>query len=136
MTAKKPKTPPSSRHEGRVRVVFNLPHGRKQESGAVQGVIAYLQSLRSEATGLSGFTHSQVFPAVYHGYWWDEENNQWVPDRLILFTLDFLADTSEQSLAIPGLLEELKAKIAQIYRHHKSKQDEVWMVSFKVERER
>jgi hypothetical protein len=55
-----------------------------QETKAFYEVLGYLHALRHENLGVGGFTHSQVRPAVFHGYWWPEEAEEPVSDEIIL----------------------------------------------------
>ena len=57
-------------HEVRTRVTCNLPVNTEREERAFFKVLAYLNTLRNQEIGVSGYTHSIIRPAAFFGYWW------------------------------------------------------------------
>lgn len=116
--------------EGRTRVIFNLPIEDENEERAVSDIIDYLQSQRISQLGLRGFTHSILKNAVFCGYWWSDDTQQWIKDRIVLFIIDYLFDVDDHVLI--QHLRELKRIVSEAYRLYGSMQEEIWLVSHKV----
>lgn len=128
-------------NEHRVRVVFNLPLNNDRQELAVSQVIEYLKVLRSKKIGVDGFTHSEIYPPVFQGYWWDteapatENNPELVEDSIVLFMVDYLKPTAIQGFNLFSEIKTLKSEISTIYKNCAGAEQEVWVVSFGIVRQ-
>ena len=120
-------------HEVRSRVTCNLPLNNAQEEKALFRVLAYLNGLRHQGIGANGYTHSELRPAVFHGYWWPAGADEPLHDLIIVCTIDFLLPTGSSELS--QKVKELKQTIRKWYRHYQSPQDEVWVIVHPVTRQ-
>lgn len=127
--------PPRKKRRGemRTRVTCHLPLNNAREEKAFFQVLAHLNELRHQKVGVTGFTHSELRPAVYHGYWWPEDQKGPVHDQLVLCTIDFRLAASSRQLA--AKVKELKQTIQKWYRHYQSSQDDVWVVAHPILRQ-
>lgn len=75
--------------ESRTRVIFNLPANDAAETAAIYEVINYLERLKDRHVGVTGFTLSEVMPAVFAGSWWSEEQGTWMEDAIVMMMVDF-----------------------------------------------
>lgn len=87
----------------RTRVTCNLPLNNAQEEKTLFKVLDFLNDLRHQGIGASGFTHSEFRPAVFHGYWWPENADEPVHDQIIVCTMDYLLPSGSR-----GLSEQVK----------------------------
>ena len=120
-------------HEVRTRVTCNLPVNNVREEKAFSKLLAYLDELRHEEIGVSGYTHSQIRLAVFHGYWWPEGAIKPIHDYIVVTTVDYRLDID--SPEISDKIKELKQTIRKWYRHHGSPQDEIWVVAHPILRQ-
>jgi hypothetical protein len=120
-------------YEVRTRVTANLPVNTMQEEKAFLKVLVYLNELRHQHIGVSGYTHSVMRPAVFHGYWWPENAASPIRDHIVVCTIDFLLESSSSELT--AKVKELKQTIRKWYRHYGSPQDEVWVVAHPILRQ-
>lgn len=120
-------------HELRTRVICHLPVNDQQEAKAFFKVLSYLDDLRQRGVGVGGYTHSEVRPTVFHGYWWPEGANEPVHDGIVLCTIDYLLASGSRELSLQ--VSELKATIRKWYRYYQSPQDEVWVVAYPILRQ-
>ena len=120
-------------HEVRTRVTCNLPVNNWPEEQAFFAVLEYLKSLRNQAIGVSGFTHSMLRPAAYLGYWWPDDAQEPVRDRIVICTVDYRLEFSSQQLS--QQVKSLKQSIRKWYRHFGSPQDEIWVIAHPVMRQ-
>jgi hypothetical protein len=118
-------------HENRVRIVFNLPLNGPDEELAFNDVVAQLKGARKAELGVTGFTHSEPLPPVYHGQWWD--GRSWIEDDIVVCIVDFPALRGPQS-AIAGRVAALKALIHSCYARRRRPQAEVWVVLHRIVR--
>jgi hypothetical protein len=129
-------------NENRIRVVFNLPMNGDRQENAVNHVIEYLKQQRSKKIGIDGFTHSEIYPPVFQGYWWDTEpplsddSPKLVEDNLVLFVVDYLKPNAQIHFNLFGEIQKLKSEIAAIYGRFADAEQEVWVVSFGIARQR
>lgn len=122
--------------EERVRVLFTLPcQPDTDERKAMNEVIEYLQQQRTKRIGVDGFTYSDVSNPVFLEYWWSEEQNAWIQDLIVLFIVDYLRPSTERRYSLTGKLAQLKHVIAEAYKNHRSRQDEVWIIFHDVLRQ-
>lgn len=122
-----------SLHEVRTRVTCNLPVNNAREEKAFLKVIAFLNDLRTEGIGVTGYTFSEMRPAVFHGYWWPADADEPVHDQIVVCTIDYLLASGSSELS--SRVRELKKTIRKWYRHHGSPQDEVWVVAHTILRQ-
>jgi hypothetical protein len=120
-------------HEVRTRVMCNLPVNHRNEEKAFFTVLDYLNELRHQGIGVSGYTHSVLRPSAFLGYWWPETATEPVRDRIVLCTIDFLLDVNSPELSLQ--VTRLKQAIRKWYRHHSSPQDEIWVVAHPILRQ-
>lgn len=131
MPAKKDR----GQHERRLRVVCHLPINDNLQVKAVYRVIDYLETLRlsSPHFGVGGFTHSNIFPPVFGGYWWSDDRQDWMQDRLVLLVVDFILNPGEP---VPAAVQQLKSKINNIYKAIAKQEEEVvWVVAHDLVRQ-
>ena len=120
-------------HEVRTRVMCHLPVNNSQEEKALFKVLSYLRRLKDQGIGVSGWTTSTLRPAVFHGWWWSEEREEWVRDDLVLCFVDYYLSLDDPSLS--ERVQELKQTVRKCYRLHRSPQEEVWVVAYQVTRQ-
>lgn len=118
--------------EQRTRVTCHLPLNSAREEKAFFRVIAYLIELRHQQVGVAGFTHSELRPASFHGYWWPDEAGGPVHDQLVLCTIDFHLASGSSELS--AQVKRLKATIENWYRHYQCPQQDVWVVAHAIDR--
>jgi hypothetical protein len=111
----------------------HLPLNSGQEEKAFFRVLAYLQALRNQGIGVSGFTTSTVRPTAFHGWWWSDDRQEWVRDDLVLCFVDFHLAFDDPALS--EQVDDLKHTIRKWYRLHRSPQEEVWVVAYQVIRQ-
>jgi hypothetical protein len=100
-------------HEIRTRVMCHLPVNNSQEEKAFFKILSYLRKLKDQGLGVTGWTTSTLRPAVFHGWWWSDNRQEWVRDDLVLCFVDY-----HRSLDDPSLnerVEELKETIREYY---------------------
>ena len=120
-------------HEVRTRVMCHLPVNNSQEEKAFFKVLSYLRKLKDQGIGVSGWTTSTLRPAVFHGWWWSEQWEEWVRDDLVLCFVDYRLSLDDSSLS--ERVQELKQTVSKCYRLHRSPQEEVWVVAYQVMRQ-
>ena len=86
-------------HEVRTRVMCNLPLNNGQEEKAFFQVVEYLNGLRHQVIGVSGYTYSETRPSAFHGFWWPENAEAPVHDQIVLCTVDYLLRMGSKELA-------------------------------------
>ena len=124
---------PKGLHEVRTRVTCNLPVNNAREEKAFFKVRAYLNDLRHQDIGVGGYTHSELRPAVFHGYWWQDDSDKPIHDQLVLCTVDYLLASGSEELA--DKIRELKQTVRRWYRYFRSPQDEIWVVAHAIVRQ-
>ena len=82
---------------------------------------------------MNGYTHSQLRPGVFHGYWWPEDAEDPVHERIVLCLVDYLLDFDSPQLS--DQVRELKQTIRRCYRKHRSPQEEIWVVAHPILRQ-
>jgi hypothetical protein len=120
-------------HEVRTRVTCNLPVNTGREEKAFFQVVAYLDELRHQALGVTGYTYSETRPTAFHGFWWPEGADRPVHDRIVLCTVDYLLESGSQELSRQVKL--LKQTIRKWYRYYGSPQDEIWVIAHPIIRQ-
>jgi hypothetical protein len=120
-------------HEVRTRVMCHLPLNNSQEERAFFKVLSYLQGLRHQAIGVSGFTTSTARPAAFHGWWWSDDRQEWIRDDQVICFVDYHLTFDDPSLS--AQVEQLKQTIRKVYRLHRSPQEEIWVVAYQVNRQ-
>ena len=124
---------PKGLHEVRTRVTCNLPVNSLQEERAFFKVIAYLDELRHQGIGVTGYTHSEMRPPAFYGYWWPANAAQPIRDHIVMCTVDYLLASGSHDLSLR--VKELKQTIRKWYRHHGSPQEEIWVVAHPILRQ-
>ena len=117
-------------HEHRTRVVLHLPLNDTQEEKAANQILWFLQEQRKEASGVKGFTHSVLRPAVFRGWWWSAKEKSWCQDHIVLLLVDYKIDFSD--ILLPKVVKELKKAIRYWYRYYGRPQEEIWVVAHQV----
>lgn len=111
-------------------MVFNLPISNRDEEKAIYLIIDYLQQQRESLASIRGFTHSLLRDAVYRGYWWSSQRQQWIRDKIVLFIIDYFC--SPRDPVLTNHLRELKTSISNAYRRYGRAQEEIWIVASPV----
>ena len=124
-----------SKLEARTRVVFNLPVNSMGETEAFYEIIGYVQGLKERRVGVTGFTFSEILPAVFNGFWWSEQQGHWMEDALAIMMVDFATPSGAAKWSISGEMTKLKRFIAAAYRRNGSQQEEVWIVAHRITRQ-
>lgn len=76
--------------EHRTRVICQLPVNNDAEANAVNEVITYQHTLRTQDLGIQGFMHTEVGLPINRGWWWDEEETKrWISEPVVVFTIDY-----------------------------------------------
>jgi hypothetical protein len=119
-------------HENRTRIVFNLPLGDIKEEKAANRVLDFLKSQRQADPAVSGFTHSVFRPAVFRGWWWSPQADDWCDDPIVLVFVDLKMDFGD--LRLSQKIKELKKTIRALYRNFGKPQEEIWVVAHQVMR--
>jgi hypothetical protein len=120
-----------ARHEERIRVTCNLPLNSTAEEKAAKKVLAYLEDLHDEPLGIQGFTHSDLYPPIFYGYWWDSEDKGWIDDKIAILIIDYKIGFRDDTSLSEKILE-LKKVIHKAYARYGSGQDVVWVVAHRV----
>ena len=120
-------------HEERTRVICHLPLNDQREENAFFKVIDYINQLRHQNLGVSGYTHSIVRPTVFRGFWWPDGADSPVEDRMVMVTIDYLLAFGAKELG--EKVRELKLIVRKSYREQRSSQDEVWVVAYPIMRQ-
>ena len=120
-------------HEVRTRVTSNLPVNNIQEEKALFKIVAYLNELRHEGVGVSGYCYSETRPVAFHGFWWPEGADEPVHDQIVLCTVDFHLSSGSQELS--QQVKALKQNIRKWYRYYGSPQDEIWVIAHPIMRQ-
>lgn len=120
-------------HELRTRVTCNLPVNNVQEEKAFFAVQEYLNDLRHQGIGVSGYTHSVLRPAAFHGYWWPDNADEPVRDQIVVCTVDYLLPAGSSELS--KHVKSLKQSIRTWYRHYGSPQEEIWVIAYPIIRQ-
>ena len=120
-------------HEIRTRVMCHLPVNSSQEEKAFFKVLTYIRGLKDERIGVTGFTISNSRPAAFQGWWWSDDWKKWVCDDQVLCFLDFHLAFDDPSLS--EQVEKLKKTIRKWHRLHRSPQEEVWVVAYRIIRQ-
>jgi hypothetical protein len=120
-------------HEVRSRVMCHLPVNDRQEDRAFRKVLLYLQGLRDQGVGVTGFAISTPRPAVFQGWWWSHDRQKCAHDDLVLCFVDYQLALDDPALS--EQVEHLKRTIRKWYRLHRSLQEEVWVVAYQVIRQ-
>jgi hypothetical protein len=123
----------SGLHEVRTRVMCNLPVNNVQEEKAFFQIIEYLNQLRHEGVGVTGYTYSETRPVAFHGFWWPDDGDEPIHDQIVLCTVDYLLASG--SAEISQQVRQFKQTIRRWYRHFRSPQDEVWVVAHPIIRQ-
>jgi hypothetical protein len=114
-------------------VTCHLPVNDAREERAFFRILAYLKSLKDRGIGVSGWTTSLLRPAVFHGWWWSERLEEWIPDDVVLCFIDFHLAFDDQVLT--KQVDELKRTIRHWYRYYRSPQEEIWVIAHQVLRQ-
>jgi hypothetical protein len=77
----------TGQHEDRTRVICNLPVRDAREENAFNSIIGFLREQQKEGIGVSGYTFSAR--NTFYGYWWDQEHQCWVQDKIVLLIVDY-----------------------------------------------
>jgi hypothetical protein len=120
-------------HEVRTRVMCNLPLNNGQEEKALFQIVEYLNELRHQGIGVSGYTYSETRPAAFHGFWWPEDADAPVHDQIVLCTVDYLLRLGSKELS--QQVTALKQAIRKWYRYYGSPQEEIWVVAHAIMRQ-
>src|ERR1700675_4592243 len=105
-------------HEVRTRVTCNLPVNHVREERAFFKVIAYLDALHNQNIGVSGYTHSEMRPPAFHGYWWPENAIKPIHDKIVVCTVDYLLASGSPDLSLR--VKEFEQTIRKWYRYYGS----------------
>ena len=120
-------------HEVRTRVMCNLPLNNAREEKALFQIVEYLNELRHQGIGVTGYTYSETRPVVFHGFWWSEGAAEPIHDQIVLCTVDYLLPFGSKELSQQVKL--LKQAIRKWYRHYRSPQEEIWVVAHPIMRQ-
>jgi len=120
-------------HEIRTRVLCHLPVNDDQEERAFFEILGSVNELRHRSVGVHGYTHSEVRPPVFFGYWWPENTETPVRDQIVLCIIDYLLPPGSRELSTS--VKELKQTIRRLYRYYRRPQEEVWGVVHPVIRQ-
>lgn len=120
-------------HEIRTRVTGHLPVNTFQEEKAFFKILEYLKELRGQDIGVSGYTFSDVRPAVFHGCWWPESSDEQVEDQIVLLSVDYLLPLGSRELS--NKVADFKPTIKKWYRYYQSPQEEIWLVAHPIIRQ-
>lgn len=128
-------TKSAAKHESRTRVVFNFPINSGGEEKAFYEVIGYVRRLKDGGSGVTGFTYSDPMPAVFTGFWWSDDQRNWIEDAIAMMMIDLSPPAPGARFSISGEMTKLKRFIAGAYRRNGSQQEEVWIVAHRVTRQ-
>jgi hypothetical protein len=104
-----------------------------QEEKAFFNVLAYLKALKDQDIGVTGWTTSVRRPAAFQGWWWPDDQEEWIPDSIVLCIVDYRLDLGDPDLS--ARVKELKQVIRKSYRRFRRPQEEVWVVAHAVIRQ-
>lgn len=117
-------------YRDRLRIICHLPANNSAQSAAIGRFFDYL---RNPGTGIDGYTSSSPHPALFHGYWWKEDDKQWIRDSIVVCMIDYLL---EEKKPATDVIANLKRKIDRLYREaapdEREKQDVIWILSHQV----
>ncbi|HVA49320.1 MAG TPA: hypothetical protein VNH11_23345 [Pirellulales bacterium] len=102
---------------------------------AVYEVIAYVQQLNNRRLGVTGFTFSELMPAVLTGFWWSDDHGVWMEDDIVIVMVDFARPSAGAKWSVSGEMTKLKRFISSTCRRNGSRQEEVWIVAHRVTRQ-
>jgi hypothetical protein len=116
-----------------VRITFFLPVTRASDRTAFYRFIDYLKSQHPAAGGptldleIEGFSYSITDPAPVLGMYWSRQKEQegWVPDDIVLVTLDRPGEPIQDSAPIQEA-DLLKAKAVEFYSEEGARQEDFW----------
>jgi hypothetical protein len=119
-----------------IRISFHLPMTKPQDELACLNVINYLKSEHPESEAgslpepITGYTYTCTDPPVIGGFWWDEEANEgrgdWEPDEQVILFIDRPGLSISQPDTFRDQIDDIKEKIAGIYRQAGSPQKVIW----------
>jgi hypothetical protein len=116
--------------EERVRIVCHLPLNNAAQERAILDVFEYLKESKK-----TGWIHSQHYPPIFSGWWWSEERQDWVRDRVVVCTVDYMLDDASPSVASPSMkIREIRDEIQGIYKRRTGEPRAFWMVAHVVTR--
>jgi hypothetical protein len=121
-------------HEERIRVVCHLPVNNDDQEFVIFQFLKMLRELKDvEGAEIGGFTMSRVESPVFFGYWWSEDQQKWVKDKLVLCYIDYRADPTIRPVS--QVVRELKENIENLYLVHAKAEEEIWIVAHPVVRQ-
>jgi hypothetical protein len=121
----------TTQHETRFRIVCHLPSNDEKQEAAVRAVVSHLQD-RSVNPNFTGFTISNVFQPAFTGYWYSEDENSWIADKIVLCTMDYRPTERE---AVSRTIGDLKSRIGTLYSELADHpEQEIWIVAHEVVR--
>jgi hypothetical protein len=122
-------------HEERLRVICHLPVNNSRQLQVVDRFVNHLRELRTKNGGIDvgGFTHSQVLPPVFGGYWWSDDRQAWVKDGIAVFMIDYRV-TGDVGAVAAGVAD-LKKRLTELYREYTGGEEEVWVVAHSIIRQ-
>jgi len=105
------------------------PAGSPPLRRAVNYIVALLRNQPVKAWG--GFTHSQMVPTAFTGYFWDEdrehsERSFWEQDHNVLILIDAAGETSE---SLVDELEALNLRVNESFERYGIAQKAVWITT-------
>jgi hypothetical protein len=118
--------------EQRTRVMCHLPLSNAAEDKAFAEIINYLKDLRTKNIGVTGYTFSE--PGTFKGFWWSDERDCWVDDCVVLLIVDYKVPRGNPGNSLLEHLDNLKKKIESAYSDFGSPQQEVWLVTHRIDR--
>lgn len=132
---------PQGLHEERVQVILHLPVTRPGEVLAYSEIINHLNNQRQAPTSTSkvtGFTHTNLFPSPYHGWWWNDQAHppKWDDEEIAFVVIDYdlkLRDPADV-LTLEQELRNLKTFCLDRYQAAGHPQTVLWMVVQRVQR--
>jgi hypothetical protein len=120
-------------YEARTRVTFFLPANDNKEHKAIFTVVRYLRSqLKCLTAPVTGYTFSQIPDPVFVGSWWWEGRKQWKSDSVVLFMIDYERTLDDHRLE--NGIRRLKTKIKSAYSAVRRTQEEIWIITHRVQR--
>jgi hypothetical protein len=84
---------------------------------------------------VTGFTYSELMPAVFTGFWWSDAEQTWMDDGIVIMMVDFATPLGSTNWSVSGEMRKLKRFISAAYRRNGSQQEEVWIVAHCVTRQ-
>ena len=118
--------------EQRSRVMCHLPLRNASEDKAFAEILNYLRSQREKRVGITGYTFSE--PGTFQGYWWSEDRQCWVDDAIVLLIVDYRLPRGNPEESFLEHLHRLKEKVESAYSDFGSPQEDVWIVTHRIDR--